>query len=131
MVASNSKASKPTPLPGRPVRGSTTGRPTMALLDLLGRRWALRVLWELRDGQSLTFRELQGRCGDISSSVLNDRLRELREAQIAEIRPSGGYALTDAGRRLLGALEPLDRWAKNWARSTAATSKREPARRQR
>ena len=36
--------------PGRPVRGSRTGRPVMALLDLLGRRWTLRVLSELRDG---------------------------------------------------------------------------------
>ena len=117
MVASNSKARKPTPLPGRPVRGSKTGRPTMALLDLLGRRWALRVLWELRDGQSLTFRELQARCGDVSSSVLNDRLRELREADVVT-QSSGGYQLTDAGQALLRALEPLDAWAKSWARST-------------
>ena len=32
------------------VRGSRTGRPVMALLDLLGRRWTLRIVWELRDG---------------------------------------------------------------------------------
>ena len=117
MVASNSKAGKPrTPLPGRPVRGSRTGRPTMALLDLLGRRWALRILWELRGGQSLTFRDLQARSGDISSSVLNDRLRELREAGIVSAAPPGGYQLTAAGRSLLTALEPLDAWAKAWAR---------------
>ena len=84
MVASKSKARKPTPLPGQPVRGSTSGRPVMALLDLLGRRWALRVLWELRDGGGLTFRELQARCAEVSSSVLNDRLRELREAGIVQ-----------------------------------------------
>jgi len=58
-----------TPLPGRPVRGSATGRPIMALLDLLGRRWALRVLWELRSGPVPSFRELQSRCGGVSSSV--------------------------------------------------------------
>jgi DNA-binding HxlR family transcriptional regulator len=90
----------------------------MALLDLLGRRWALRVLWELRGGESLTFRELQGRCGEVSSSVLNDRLRELREAGIVAAGDSQGYRLTAAGRRLLEALGPLDRWAKDWARST-------------
>ena len=89
----------------------------MALLDLLGRRWALRVIWELRDGSSVTFRELQSRCGDISSSVLNDRLRELREARIAD-RTSDGYGLTPEGRDLLDALEPLDAWAKRWARRT-------------
>ena len=50
-----------TPKPGTPVRGSRTGRPIMAALDLLGRRWALRVLWELRGGP-LSFRELRARC---------------------------------------------------------------------
>jgi DNA-binding HxlR family transcriptional regulator len=89
----------------------------MALLDLLGRRWALRVLWELRGGESLKFRELQERCGAVSSSVLNDRLRELREARIVAAGEAQGYRLTGAGERLLVALGPLDRWAKEWARS--------------
>lgn len=88
----------------------------MALLDLLGRRWALRVLWELRDDALLTFRELQTRCGDISSSVLNDRLSELRAAGIVDSGQEGGYRLTDEGRRLLAALMPLDAWAKRWDR---------------
>jgi DNA-binding HxlR family transcriptional regulator len=108
-------SSEPTPRPGRPVRGSRTGRPVMALLDLLGRRWALRVLWELRDGDSLTFRELQSRSGEISSSVLNDRLRELREAAIVDAQPRAGYRLTPAGQDLLASLMPLDAWAQRWA----------------
>jgi DNA-binding HxlR family transcriptional regulator len=87
----------------------------MALLDLLGRRWALRILWELRDGQAVTFRELQARCGDISSSVLNDRLRELRDAGIVTTEPAGGYQLSDEGHDLLQALAPIDAWAKRWA----------------
>jgi DNA-binding HxlR family transcriptional regulator len=87
----------------------------MALLDLLGRRWALRVLWELRDREPLTFRELQTRCGEISSSVLNDRLRELREAEIVT-GGAGGYRLTDEGAKLLDAIAPLDAWAKRWAK---------------
>jgi DNA-binding HxlR family transcriptional regulator len=90
----------------------------MALLDLLGRRWALRVVWELRAGSALTFRELQARCGDISSSVLNDRLRELRDADIVAAG-SDGYRLTHDGDSLLHALAPLDDWAKRWARRTA------------
>ncbi|HXO07042.1 MAG TPA: helix-turn-helix domain-containing protein [Solirubrobacteraceae bacterium] len=88
----------------------------MAVLDLLGRRWALRVLWELRDEQPLTFRELQARCGGISSSVLNDRLRELREAAIVATDPATGYHLSGDGRELLEALAPLDDWAKRWGR---------------
>ena len=102
-----------TPLPGRPVRGSSSGRPIMALLDLLGRRWALRVLWELRDQPSPTFRDLQARCGGVSSSVLTDRLRELGEAGI--VRHAGdGYVLTPQGSDLLARLAPLGEWAANW-----------------
>jgi DNA-binding HxlR family transcriptional regulator len=91
----------------------------MALLDLLGRRWALRVLWELRHEPASSFRELQGRCGDISSSVLSQRLRELREADIVAAEASGGYKLSDEGRRLLELLAPVDAWAKRWAKRTA------------
>lgn len=83
----------------------------MRLLDLLGRRWTLRVMWELRDGP-LTFRELRARCDEMSPSVLNDRLAELREAGIVE----SGYRLTDEGRELGELLLPLDAWAKRWAR---------------
>jgi DNA-binding HxlR family transcriptional regulator len=115
-VASISKARNPTPLPGRPVRGSRTGRAANALLDLLGRRWALRILWELRhEGTTLTFRELQTACGDASSSVINDRLRELREAGIVD-RVDGGYALTPHGRELKDTLLQLEDWAQRWAR---------------
>ncbi len=95
------------------MRGSKTGRPVMALLDLLGRRWALRILWELRGGQELTFRALRTACDDVSTSVLNERLRELRDAGIVTV--GDGYLLTPRGARLLSALEPLHSWAKSWA----------------
>jgi DNA-binding HxlR family transcriptional regulator len=87
----------------------------MTVLDLLGRRWTLRVLWELRVG-ALTFRALQARCDAMSPSVLNQRLGELRDAGIAELDPDGGYRLTADGRTLLAALAPLDDWAARWAR---------------
>jgi DNA-binding HxlR family transcriptional regulator len=82
----------------------------MRLLDLLGRRWTLRVLWELRDGQALTFRALQERGGGLSSSVLNARLGELREAGIVELE-DGGYRLSADGRALEEALLALNDWA--------------------
>jgi DNA-binding HxlR family transcriptional regulator len=117
--------SKPlhTPLPGRPVRGSRTGRPVMAVLDLLGRRWTLRILWELRDAPADTFRDLQARCANVSSSVLNQRLRELRDAGILAATPPSGYQLTDEGRSLLHALAPIDDWATRWGRDHAAAAK--------
>ncbi len=98
----------------------------MALLDLLGRRWTLRVLWELRAGPA-TFRELRTRCDEVSPTVLNTRLQELREARLVvhdEASASGGsggsggdggYALTMTGEALLRLFEPLDRFAKSWA----------------
>ena len=110
------------PKPGSAVRGSDTGRPIMALLDLLGRRWALRVIWELRDGP-LSFRETQARCGTISSSVLNDRLAELRAAGIAETTDKG-YRLTGEGRELLELYPPLDAWARRWARRERSAGRR-------
>jgi DNA-binding HxlR family transcriptional regulator len=102
------------PAPGRPARGSRTGRPVMALLDLLGRRWVLRILWELREAPAVSFRELQARCGDVSSSVLNQRLRELRAAEILTTGERGGYELTAEGHGLLRALRGLDGWAARW-----------------
>ncbi len=101
------------PRPGLPVRGSASGRPVMALLDLLGRRWALRVIWELRDAP-LPFRVLQERCAGMSSSVLSQRLRELREAGIVT-SASEGYELTGEGRELLELLGPLHGWAQRWS----------------
>lgn len=103
------------PLPGRPVRGSATGRPVMAALDLLGRRWALRILWELRDG-AVPARELQSRCDAMSSSVLYQRLSELTDARLVRQGKAGSYELTPIGAGLADALEPLDAWARRWRR---------------
>ena len=86
----------------------------MALLDLLGRRWALRILWELREEPVPSFRDLQARCGGMSSSVLTARLAELREAGVVGVPASGGYELTPRGRELIAALAPLNRWADAW-----------------
>jgi len=102
------------PLPGQPVRGSRTGRPVMALMDLLGRRGSLRLLWELRDGHPQSFRLLRASADGISPSVLNDRLKELRAARIVELGDEG-YTLTEEGRSLLAHLKPLNRWAEVWA----------------
>lgn len=95
----------------------------MALLDLLGRRWAMRVIWELRS-EELTFRELQQRCDGVSASSLNARLHELRDAGILG-HEGAGYRLSDEGRTLLEAYEPLRKWARRWARrQNAATGVR-------
>ncbi|MGI5170993.1 winged helix-turn-helix transcriptional regulator [Spirillospora sp. CA-253888] len=103
----------PTPRPGRPVRGSTTGRPLMAAMDLLGRRWALRIIWELRDGP-VGARALLAHCEGLSSSVLYQRLAELTSSGLVA-GSTEGYRLTPAGASLRQALAPLNEWADAWA----------------
>ncbi|MFF1571026.1 winged helix-turn-helix transcriptional regulator [Streptomyces sp. NPDC058293] len=87
----------------------------MAAMDLFGRRWALRILWELRAGP-LGARTLLARCEGLSSSVLYQRLRELTTNGI--IAPSvDGYELTRLGAALSHALQPLNEWAITWAQA--------------
>jgi len=86
------------------------------LLELLGRRWALRILWELREGPA-AFQALQTRCDSMSPSVLSQRLAELRDAGLIE-KLAAGYALAEPGTRLLERLDGLDRWTQQAARGT-------------
>ena len=95
---------------------SPTQPSMLALLDLLGRRWALRILWELRE-QPASFQELHRRCDLMSASVLSQRLTELRDAQLVEKDQAGGYALTLSGSRLLTRLDGIDEWTQEWART--------------
>jgi len=94
--------------------GKTT-RPVMALLELLGRRWALRVLWELRDG-ALGFRALQARCGELSRSSLSQRLAELTEARLVEATAAGDYRYSREGEELMQLLMPINEWAIRWGK---------------
>ena len=101
------------PTPGKPVRGSKTGVPIMALFDLLGRTWALGVIWQLQNGP-YTFRELQDKCESISPSILNSRIKELRTADIVE-RTLDGYQLTNRGSDLIQHIRPFGDWSRKWA----------------
>ena len=92
----------------------------MALLDLLGRRWALRVLWELHDTDGVTFRALQEQCGGLSSSVLADRLAELGAARIVH-RTDNGYSLTRDGHELVKHLLAMEKWSTRWAKRMQAS----------
>ena len=92
----------------------------MALLDLASRRQLLRAIWELRHGP-LKFRPLQEACGDISPSLLNRRLKELREAELVELSMEG-YRLTALGIGLHRAFEPIVAWADGWAESLKRSS---------
>ena len=100
----------------RTIRGSRSGRPIMALLDLLGRRWSLRIAWELRDDRAMTSRALRGACDEASPTILQTRLTELREAGLVELVTGDGYRLTALGRELTETFLPLHRFAERWAK---------------
>jgi DNA-binding HxlR family transcriptional regulator len=93
---------------------SATAVPLAELFELLGRRWTLRILWELRD-RTLSFNELRRAVGGMSQSVLVTRLTELFGAGlVADVQ--GGYRLTADGQSLVGELGPLESWATRWER---------------
>jgi DNA-binding HxlR family transcriptional regulator len=100
-------------------RGSRTGRPIMVLLDLFGRRWTLRIFWELRD-KPMTSRALRQACDEASPTVIHARLSELRAAGFIELVPASGYGLTELGRELLETLLPLHRFAERWGKRAAS-----------
>ena len=86
-------------------------RAVESVLDLLGRRWALRLVWELRRS-TLSFSELRGRTG-ISPSVLSARLRELVDSGVLERDGGRRYRLSGRGRELARILYELNRWAEH------------------
>jgi DNA-binding HxlR family transcriptional regulator len=98
---------------GRAATETRTARPMNELLEILGRRWALRIVWELRE-TALSSRALAARCGGVSPTVLHKRLRELRDANIVELLAGEGYELSARGSTLVDAMRPLERWAGSW-----------------
>ena len=96
--------------------------PINDLLELLGRRWALRILWELNDGP-LPFRRLRAACDEVSTSVLSQRLRELVEAGIVALDDEAGYGLTPRGRELGDHVLAMDAWARRYLRPSSPSSR--------
>jgi DNA-binding HxlR family transcriptional regulator len=88
------------------------------LLGLLESRYAIRVLWALRDGHAQTFRLLQDSVGGITPNTLNTRLKDLREASLVT-HDSDGYLVTPAGADLLKRLGDLQAFAVKWSASQA------------
>jgi DNA-binding HxlR family transcriptional regulator len=98
-------------------------RPVLEVLDLLGRRWSLRLAWELRR-DALTFSELRQRMA-VSPSVLSQRLRDLDAAGIVDRHADGRYRLSGAGRELARILYHLNRWAESTAVERLVESQRQ------
>ncbi len=94
------------------------------LLSLLESRYAMRVLWALRDGHPQTFRLLQDSVGSVTPNTLNTRIKEMRQAGLINHGPAG-YIVTASGADLLRRLADVpvfaSRWAANQAKKKAST----------
>lgn len=92
------------------------------LLGLLESRYAIRVLWALRDGHAQTFRLLQDSVGGITPNTLNTRIKELRQAGFVN-HGDDGYVVTPAGSELLRRMSELPAFAAKWS---AVQSRKKP-----
>ena len=90
--------------------------PLPAVVDVLSRRGVLSVIGLLARGPA-SYRAIEKQV-EVGGSVLQQRLRDLRQLGAVEIAESGEYRLSAEGRRLLGVLDRLDGWAKEWAART-------------
>ena len=88
------------------------------LLALLECRYAMRVLWALKDGHAQTFRLLQDSVGGITPNTLNTRIKELRGAGLVN-HGSEGYSATVSGLDLLKRMGDFQAFATKWAASQA------------
>jgi DNA-binding HxlR family transcriptional regulator len=100
-------------IPGPLVRGPSADRPLELAFELLGHKWALWILWELRDGP-LGPRPLMRACGELSPTVMYDRIAELSEAGLVKIGNKALYSLTPHGKSLVEIMDPMEAWAKRW-----------------
>jgi len=101
---------------------TTSQRPIMQLIDILGKKWVLRILWELK-ASPCTFRELQSRCGDLSPTIINTRIKDLCAAHLIYKSPESGYNLSQDGYELIELFYPLNDFANRWIKSTDTTTK--------
>ena len=95
---------------------------TPLLLDLLEARYAIRVIWALKDGHAQTFRLLQDSVGGITPNTLNTRIKELREAGLVTHGPDG-YVITPMGADLLKRIADIQVFAARWVASQARKPK--------
>jgi len=97
-------------------------RPIVQLIDILGKKWVLRILWELKTSPC-TFRELQSRCGDLSPTIINTRIKDLCAADLIYKSPESGYILSQHGIELIKLFYPLNDFANRWSKTIDTRTK--------
>ncbi len=91
--------------------------PATGLVQIIGRKYALRLLTVIGERQSIRFNDLKVAMDDISSSTLTIRLAELERAGLierqtySETPPRVEYTLSTDGRKLRQSLFALSKYA--------------------
>lgn len=91
--------------------------PATGLVQIIGRKYALRLLTVIGEHETIRFNDLKSVMDDMSSSTLTIRLAELERAGLisrqtySETPPRVEYALTNDGRELRQNLFALSKYA--------------------
>jgi len=87
------------------------------VLQVIGGRWKLVILFQLFGGKTLRFSELERAIPGISQKMLIQQLRQLEKDEVVtrtvhpEVPPRVEYRLTEWGQSLCPALDSLLMWA--------------------
>jgi DNA-binding HxlR family transcriptional regulator len=87
-----------------------------AAMDVITGKWKSLILWELDAHEVRRFGELRRGLPGVSEKMLIQHLREMEADGLVhrevyrEVPPRVEYSLTDQGRSLNAALEPLGAW---------------------
>jgi DNA-binding HxlR family transcriptional regulator len=87
-----------------------------AVLDLVGGKWKLLILFHLANNKQLRFGELRRLVGNVSEKMLSQQLKEMasdglvRRIDFRTIPPHVEYELTAFAKDLGKALRPLCQW---------------------
>ena len=93
--------------------------PVARALDVIGERWSLLILRDLRHGP-LRFQELEQRLAGVAPNTLSARLKTLEAQGVITSRlyerhpPRYEYLLTDKGKALGPVLKALYTWGERY-----------------
>ncbi len=112
-------------MPAFELRGRRYNNPVELVLEVLGGKWKMPILWRLKE-RAWRFAELRRDLGRITDKMLAQQLRELeRDGLLTRhvervVPPHVEYAITALGRSAVPAIDGLRTWGTALKRALAA-----------
>jgi len=91
--------------------------PLQGTIDVIGKKWALLVIYEIGNHETIRFNELKNELLGITSKSLANTLESLQDNKLIskesfrETPPRVEYSLTKDGKGLYDIIIPLIRWS--------------------